>query len=824
MASEPQQGAVCAITPCSHCALPVPPGLLVRDSELQFCCHGCETVYGAITGAGLERYYHMRQSSGAAAVATRSSGRNYAELDDQSFAALYIRELPQGLRQVELFLEGVHCSACVWIVERLSQVLPGVVNARLDLHRASAEVVWDPKVANLADIARTLDRFGYPPHPYRGAERRRLRLQEERGLLVRMGLAWAVSGNVMILSVALWAGWFADMDADTTQLFRWASLVITLPSILWAARPFFAGAWTALRGRALHMDLPIAIGLLAGFVGGAINVVRGQGEVYFDSVASLIFLLLVGRWVQQRQRREASDAAELLFSLAPAQAHLVAPGGVVTDVALERLSVGDIVEVRSSETFPADGTVVEGQSSIDASVLTGESRPVDVGPGDLVHAGTLNLAAMLHQRVESTGELTRVGKLMQAVEEASRRRAPIVALADAIVGRFVAVVLVLAAVTAILWYFLDPSLALDHTVALLIVTCPCALGLATPLAVHAAVGRAARLGIFVKGGDVVERLSKPQRIWFDKTGTLTQGRTELLHCELQPVYRPWLLAIERHSSHPLARAVVQAWPELELLEARDVQQTVGGGVRGEVAGHAVQVGSLRWVGEGATPYHTLATTWAHDGITPVLVAVDGEVVGALGFGDPLRPDAVASIAELRRLGCEVGILSGDHPSVVAAVGRQLGIALEDCRGAATPEDKLAAVQACKDRGGVVMVGDGVNDAAALAAATVGISVHGGAEASLQACDAFLTRPGLASVVELLTGARRTVRVIQRNIVFSLIYNLIGTGLAMSGLLHPLVAAIMMPLSSLTVVSSSFRSRTFVATTPVPAGPPSPRSS
>ncbi|MBI5627315.1 MAG: cadmium-translocating P-type ATPase, partial [Candidatus Rokubacteria bacterium] len=704
---------------------------------------------------------------------------------------------------------------------RLSQVLPGVVNARLDLHRASAEVVWDPKVVSLAEIARTLDRFGYPPHPYRGAERRRLRLQEERNLLIRMGAAWAVSGNVMILSVSLWAGWFADMDADTTQLFRWASMLITLPSILWAARPFFSGAWTALRGRALHMDLPIAIGLSAGFIGGAINVVRGQGEVYFDSVASLIFLLLVGRWVQQRQRREASDAAELLFSLAPAQAHLVGADGQVRDVALERLTAGDIVEVRSGETFPADGAVVEGQSAIDASVLTGESRPVEVGPGDLVHAGTLNVAGMLRQRVERTGELTRVGKLMQAVEEASRRRAPIVALADAIVGRFVAVVLVLAAITAVLWWFLDPSLALDHPVALLIVTCPCALGLATPLAVHAAVGRAARLGIFVKGGDVVERLSKPSRVWFDKTGTLTQGRTELLRTELAGVYRPLLLAVERHSSHPLARAVVQAWPDLPELEALDVQQTVGGGVRGVVQGRQVRVGSLAWVGsdQGGETYRSLAGTWAADGITPVLVAVDGAVVGALGFGDPLRPDAAAAIAELRRLGCQVGILSGDHPSVVAAVGRQLGIDPADCRGAATPEDKLAAVQACKDGGGVVMVGDGVNDAAALAAATVGISVHGGAEASLQACDAFVTRPGLASVVELLLGARRTVSVIKRNILFSLIYNLIGTALAMSGLLHPLVAAILMPLSSLTVVSSSFRSRTFAA----PAEPTKPRS-
>lgn len=799
-----------AVTTCSHCQLAVPPALIVPESTLQFCCHGCETVYAAISAQGLDRYYALQQSSGAPAVRTRSTGRSYDELDDDSFGQLYVRVLPSGMRQVELFLEGVHCAACVWIVERLPQVVPGVVMSRLDLHRASAEVVWDPTLVPLSVIAQHLDRFGYPAHPYRGAERRQLRLQEERNLLIRMGVAWAVSGNVMVMSMSLWSGWLADMDADTTQLFRWASMLITVPSILWAARPFFAGALAALRGRVLHMDLPIAIGLTAGFVGGVVNVLRARGEIYFDSVASLIFLLLVGRWVQQRQRRQASDAAELLFSLAPTQARLVVSDLDVREVPLERLQIGDIVEVLAGEAIAADGVVTAGTSSIDASILTGESVPVEVAPGSAVHAGTQNLASVLRLRVQATGELTRVGQLLQAVQEASRRKAPIVALADAIVGRFVAVVLALAGLTALLWLWLDPSVALDHTVALLIVTCPCALGLATPLAVHAALGRAARLGIFVKGGDVIERLSQPTRIWFDKTGTLTQGRTTLLEAQLADDLRPLVAALERHCSHPLGRAVVQAWGPGEGLEATGVAQTPGGGVSGQVAGFFVQVGAPAWLSscQGAAAMHAPVAECAARGRTPVLVAVDGRVAGMLAFGDPLRPDAASAIAALRALGCEVGILSGDHPVVVAAVGRELGLDPENCRGGMTPQDKLCAVQACKSAGGVIMVGDGVNDAAALAAATVGVSVHGGAEASLQAADAFLTQPGVQAVVDLVTGARRTVHVIKRNIMFSLVYNLIGSGLAIGGLLHPLVAAIMMPVSSLTVVSSSFRSLTF----------------
>ncbi len=862
--------AVAQVVDCSHCGLPVAPADVVAQSPQQFCCNGCAAVYSAIYQQGLERYYQLRQQAGKAEP-TRSSGRSYTELDDQAFRDLHVRTLPSGMDQVELYLQGVHCSACVWIVERLTQILPGVVGSRLDLHRQSAEIVWDPAQVALSEIARKIDVFGYPVHPFRGASTRLLRRQEERTLLMRIGLAWAVSGNVMMMSLSLYAGWFSDMDADTTQLFRWVSMFVTLPSLLWSAQPFYQGAWSALKTRLLHMDLPVAIGLSAGYLGGAWNVLRGQGEIYFDSVASLIFLLLVGRWVQLRQRRQASDAAELLFSLAPSAVHLVDARGAVQDVAIERVQVGDVVEVRSGEAFPTDGVIDQGSTTVDASVLTGESRPVEVGVGERVHAGTTNLASQVRVRTEHTGEGTRVGKLMQAVEEAARRRAPIVALADAIVGKFVAVILSLAALTALLWWYLDPAMALDNAVALLIVTCPCALGLATPLAVHAAVGRAARLGILIKGGDVVERLSKPATVLFDKTGTLTQGKVTLQATAGDEAVFPLVLALERQSSHPLARAVVQAWPGLAAPEAQDVEQTVGGGLRGVIGGQVVTVGSPEFVlsqtrtrveitrqdlsRSGATnpiegahlrptqqangtgeirpdfpraltlgPSALLAGSpsafatgfdaqaqvaqWAERAITPVLVAVDGQVRAALGFGDAVRPDAAACIAALRQFGCRVGILSGDHPRVVAAVAAQLGLDADLCWGGASPEAKLARVELEKARGDVVMVGDGVNDAAALAAATVGISVHGGAEASLQAADAFLTRPGLEPVVELIEGAKRTVAVIRRNIAFSLVYNLVGVVLAVSGVLNPLFAAVLMPLSSLTVVSSSFRSRTF----------------
>lgn len=796
---------------CSHCGLSVPRGLREEGAELQFCCQGCRTVYAVIIGQGLGRYYTLRADDVAAGRRARVTAKTYAEFDDETFRAAYCRSVPGSERlATELYLEGVHCASCVWLVERAAGDLQGNVQARLDLGRASVSVQWDPRQVPLSQIARAFDAVGYPAHPLRDGLVRDLRRAEERSLLARIGVAGALAINVMLMALALYSDAFADMDASFRTMFRWGSLALTIPSYFWCGAVFLRGGLTSLRTRTLHMDLPIAIGLTAGLGWGAVNTVLNRGEIFFDSVAVLVFLLLLGRWIQMRQRRAASDAAELLYALAPSAVRRV-EGDEVREIAAAAVQIGDLLEVRPGESIPADGTIARGRSTLDCALLTGESRPVDVGEGDSVHAGTVNLSDILHVRTEQTGTATRVGRLMQAVAEASRRRAPIVAFADRIVGRFVAVVLTIAALTLLAWLQLDPSHALDHAVALLVVTCPCALGLATPLAVHAAIGRAAREGILIKGGDAMERLAGKGLILFDKTGTLTQGRQDLLTWLGDEAAQPLVLAVERSSTHPVARALVAAFAHLQAPEPETMQHTLGGGIEATVQGRAVLVGSPAFVAQ-RTAASELADAWVQqvtaEAQTPVLIAVDGLVVGAMGLGDPLRPDAAPSLRALEALGFRVGLLSGDHPAVVAHVGAQLGLDPSLCRGGATPEDKLAAVQDALGQGIVFMVGDGVNDAAALAAATVGISVHGGAEASLQAADVFLTRPGVAPIVDVIRGARRTLRVIRRNILFSIGYNLIGGSLAVTGLLSPLIAAILMPFSSLTVVSSSYRSRTF----------------
>ncbi|MGH7696816.1 MAG: heavy metal translocating P-type ATPase, partial [Gemmatimonadaceae bacterium] len=781
---------------CAHCALPVPTALVAEGHAAQFCCGGCRAAFDVLHQAGLARYYELRQQRGRA---VRRSGRSYEEFAHPAFERQYVRELPGGLRQVELYLEGVHCAACVWLVERVPLVLSGVVRAELDIRRSLAAIEWDPTSTALPAIAQTLDTLGYPPHPFRGVQREAMRRQEDRAALTRIGVAGAIAINVMLAALAMYSGWLQDgMDASLERYFRWISLALTVPALAGPGRVFFTSAFAAMRTRTLHLDLPIAIALGAGFIRGTINTLADSGPVYFDGVTMLIFLLLIGRYLQLRGQRLATDASELLYSLTPNAATVVNEERM-QDVPAAALTPGMIVHVRPGDTVPADGVVVEGASSIDSALLTGESRPEGVLPGSPVFAGTINVSAALRVRVERSGEESRVARLLRQVEESARRRAPIVQLANRLAGWFVAVALGLALATFIIWALREPSQALDNAIALLIVTCPCALAMATPLAVTVAMGRAARRGIFIRGGDVAELLAKPGYLILDKTGTLTEGTLALISWDIPDWARPLVLSLEQDSRHPVAVAFRRAWSDVKVPNAANVEHVVGGGISGAVGGRKVVVGSPAFVAARSQARVDGPLIAASD-MTPVQVAIDGITVGHAWFGDLLRKDSAAAVDALRDRGWNVRILSGDAASVVARAAHGVRVPPNAAVGGASPEMKLREVERLRAAGRpVVMVGDGVNDAAAIAAASVGIAVHGGAEASLASADVYLTRPGLAPLIELTDGAARTMRIIRRNILFSFGYNVVGVTLAMMGIINPLIAAVMMPLSSITVL-------------------------
>ena len=792
---------------CAHCGLPVPSERVAADASASFCCTGCASVHAILAAAGLSEGFRQQGQRRAPAQPGRS---HFQEFDDPAFDALHCKPQADGSTRVELVLSGVHCSACVWLVERLARLEPAVQSSRLDLSRGTLELCWFKRQAPLSQVARSLDSLGYRPHALGSSGATGARLASDRSLLLRLGVAGAAAGNVMLMAFALYSGEFADMTADYAALFRWGSLLIATPTVFWTGSVFFRGAWAALRTRTPHMDLPVSIGILVGYLGGALNTLRGSGEVYFDTLCTLIFLLLIGRYLQSTHQRRSARASELIQALAPTSALLV-EGATRRSVLAQGLAAGAHIEILPEERVPADGVVVSGSSSLDTALLTGEALPVQVTVGDRVHAGCINQAASLVVRVEAAGAASRLGRLMQSVEATQRDRAPIVRLADRVAGHFVFAILLIAAFTLLLWLHWDPKHAVDHAVALLVVTCPCALGMATPLSVSSALRRAAELGILFKGGEFIEELAKPGLIVFDKTGTLTEGRLELVHFLGSAETKALLRAAESRSGHPIARAVQRSIPENQLVceEVRELDA----GLMARVGSQELLVGALSRVEQtlGGAPEWVRKEVAEHAalGRTPIVIAVDGVFSAVAAFSDRVREDASAGLQQLRALGFRFQILSGDHQRAVNAIEQQLRMPFLRATGHATPEDKLATVKALRASGErVLMVGDGVNDAAAMAAANVGIAVHGGAEACLATADVFMTSPGLAPLALAAAGARRTVRTIRRGIALSLAYNLVGIGLAASGVLSPLLAAVLMPLSSVTVVSVALRSRTF----------------
>ncbi|MFA5910814.1 MAG: heavy metal translocating P-type ATPase metal-binding domain-containing protein [Vicinamibacterales bacterium] len=827
----PSRPASLASPPCAHCGLAVPLSLVREADADQFCCHGCRQVHALVREWGFDHYYRLVDRQPGTPGPARVSGRSFEDFDDARLQSEATDDLGPERRRTRLYLEGVHCAACVWLVEKLPAVLAGVDEVRLNYGSAVAEVTWRPGHTRLSTIARALDRLGYTPHVHRASRVQEARRVEDRAMLARFGVAAACAMNLMFVSGALYAGEHSGMASPYEAFFRWLSLLIAVPVLGFSAAPFFQTALAGLRAGIVHIDLPIAAAIAIAAAASAWNTVAGSGPIWFDSLAMLVAALLGARQLQRSAQRLALERADSLRGVAFLEFARRLEGGdphaPVVEVPLTALVPGDRVEVRSGEFVPVDGVILSGHSSLDNAVLTGEAAPLSVGEGDAVNAGATNLGARLIVRVDAVGVGTRVGALLALVQEAASRRPALLQTTDLMARRFVNILLAVAAATlAVAWWQHGPDVALTRVVALLVVSCPCALGLAVPLALSVALMRAARAGIFIKNPDALERLRTVDTVLLDKTGTLTEGRATISRWHGDSFVLELARALEAESSHAVARAFT-ATPGRSLHAVRsvaDVVEVPGRGIAGRLDGHEVRVGNRAFIEAGHASVDEertgIAASMVADGLSPVFVSVDGRVSGLAGIGDALRRDSIETVAALRRRGLRVRILSGDHPDIVARVAAQLGLSLDDAQGGLTPEakrDVVAGLVSGADRtGAVVMVGDGVNDAAALALADVGIAVDGGMGATIVAADIVLTREGVAPLLDVLDGARRLRRVIRRNIAFSLFYNAGASSLALAGMVGPLLAAVLMPVSSLTVVMSSALTRTFAASRPRPA--------
>jgi len=767
------------------------------------CCHGCEAVARAIVDGGLEGFYDHRTANPPTPEELVPDALRRLELYDQARLQESFVEVDEGnARQVSLILEGITCAACVWLNEHHVGRLRGVLEFHVNYSTHRAHVRWDDGRVHLSEILKAIAAIGYVAHPFDPGRQEVVFKREKARALRRLAVAGLGAMQVMMIAVALYAGDYSGMEPGMRAFLRWISLLITLPVVFYSGQTFFRSAWRDLSRGRLGMDVPVSLAIGGAFIASFWATLAGGGEVYFDSACMFAFFLLTSRYLEMGARHRAGQAAEELAGLLPATATRLGEGGEQA-VAVAELVPGDRVRVRPGETVPADGRVLEGQSSVDESLLTGESLPRPRATGDALVGGTVNIESPLVMRIEKVGEDTLVSAIVRLLDRAQTEKPALARLADRVAAWFVAALLLLAVAVAWYWWQQDPAHAFRITLSVLVVTCPCALSLATPAAVTAATGALTRSGLLTTRGHALETLARATHLVFDKTGTLTRGDLRLTRVvPLAGLDEQAALAIaaalERGSEHPVAQ--VLATDDAGRLAVSEIVSRPGQGVEGLVEGRRYRVGSPRFVGElsgSAVPEAPEREA------TRVALGDQQGLLAWLLLSDQLRPDASGAVEALRRLGLELELLSGDARGAVAWAADTLGIAT--FHHGMSPERKLERVRHLQDRGAVVaMVGDGVNDAPVLAASQVSIAMGSGTQLAHASADMVLLSERLGHLAIGVRQARRTLRIIRQNLGWALAYNLVAVPLAAAGLVAPWMAAIGMSLSSLAVVANALR--------------------
>ncbi|WP_375739663.1 heavy metal translocating P-type ATPase [Pseudomonas boanensis] len=789
---------------CYHCGLPVPAGsrfeARVLGETRAMCCPGCQAVAEAIVAGGLESYYHHRSDRAPNPEALPRELPDELALYDRAEVQQPFVQHQGELSETCLLIEGISCAACGWLIEKHLRALPAVAEASLNLSNHRLQVRWADSQLPLSQLLKELRKIGYAGHPYKPDEAAERLTAENRRAMRQLGVAGLLWMQVMMAAMATWPEFNIDLSVELDTILRWVSLFLTTPIVFYCCGQFFRGALRDLRTRHLTMDVSVSLAIGGAYVAGIWSTVTGVGELYFDAVGMFALFLLAGRYLERRARERTAAATAQLVNLLPSSCLRLDVDGHSERILLNELRTGDRVLVPPGALLPADGRILEGQSSIDESVLTGEYLPQARCQGDSVTAGTLNVEGPLTIEVEALGDSTRLSAIVRLLERAQTDKPRLAELADKVAQWFLLIVLTAAAVVGIVWWQFDPQRAFWVVLSLLVATCPCALALATPTALTTATGSLHKLGLLLTRGHVLEGLNHIDTAIFDKTGTLTEGRLTL-----SAIHPLGLLdsnnclalaaALENRSEHPIARAFGRA------PEAADCVESVPGrGLEGQVGGRHLRIGQAEFVAElSGQPVPAIPG----DQGQWLLLGDDQGPLAWFVLDDHLRADAPALLEACRERGWRLLLLSGDSSPMVAAIARQLGI--EDARAGMTPDAKLEVLRQLHKQGRrVLMLGDGVNDVPVLAGADISVAMGSATDLAKTSADAVLLSNRLESLVQAFTVARRTRRIIIENLTWATLYNGLVLPFAALGWITPLWAAFGMSVSSLVVVVNALR--------------------
>ncbi len=796
---------------CFHCGLPVPGGVNINvevDGKPQpMCCHGCEAVCQAIIDSGMASYYSYRTENAPKAREVVPAFLQQLKAYDNPLVQKRFVHEQDNLNEVSLILEGIVCAACVWLNERHLQALPGVVDVNINYSNHRALVRWDPDKINLSEILESISRIGYLAHPYDPDRQQRIIEKERKQQLRRIGLAGVLGMQVMILAVALYTGDWWGMDEAIRGFFRWTSLLLTIPVLMFASRVFFTSALRDLKQKRAGMDVPVSLGIGIAFTASVAHTISASGEIYFDSVVMFTFFLLSARYFEMTARKRSTEATEALVSLQPAvAAKLVKVNGRDEEhaVPVAELEAGDRVLVRPGDTVPADGMIESGASGIDESLITGESMPITKTSGDDVIGGSMNSESPLIISITRVGADTVLAAIQRLLDKAQSEKPAVAQLADRIASKFVIAILAIASLVALFWIMQGSKDWLPITIATLVVTCPCALSLATPTAITAASGQLAKLGLLPARGHALETLAHVSHFVFDKTGTLTVGNIKLAGTQslsdlLEDDCLQIATALEAQSEHPIAKSFMHACPHTSR-QAHNVSNTPGHGISGTVDGQQWHLGKADFIAQHCTEAFSIDDA---GGQTQVILATSDRVHAIFSFEDEIREDAADLINNLKQAGKSVTLLTGDNASTAGHIADATGIS--EVHANLRPEDKLEYIKALQNDGAIVsMTGDGVNDAPVLAGADVSIAMGSGSQLAAASADFILLSNRVSTIYSGYRLSTRTLSIIRQNLMWAIGYNILAVPAAAMGYIQPWLAAIGMSASSLVVVLNALR--------------------
>ncbi len=785
---------------CWHCGETLAAGEVIHaqvaGQRRTMCCQGCRAAAEWIDQLGLADYYHLR----TATAPKPGAASTHAGWESAENSRHVIRDLGAGLRETLLLVEGVRCTACVWLIERALGAIPGVTSVQVNAVSRRARVIWQEARVTLPQLLQNLSRAGFGALPLDSRGLDDLHRTESRDALKRLLVAGFGAMQAMMYATAIYLGAEETLDSATRDLLRWLGLLVAAPVVLYSARPFFAGALRSLAARRVGMDVPVALAIAAVFSASVIEALRGTGEVYFDSVSMFVFFLLAGRYLEMRARHHARDLTDALARLTPPFADRELDDGTLQRIGIHELRVGDHVRVAEGGIVPADGVLLSERCRVDEALLSGESAPVMKRRADLLIAGSLLEDGPVRVRVARVGADTALAGIAALAGRAHSERPRLQVAGERAASRFVVRVLVLTALTASVWGIIDPSRAFAAAVAVLVISCPCAFALAVPAALTCALGGLARRGVLVVKPDAIQALAECTHVLLDKTGTLTEATLSLADVQtFDDVSRHEALrmaaTLARQSRHPVARAIAAVDPGIESTAVGDVANHAGLGVSATIAGRTYRL--------GRSDFAVAGRPLAHEYEDAVLLADDDGPIAAFRMSERLRPEACVLVDSLKQRGVTVLIASGDAKAKVAAIAARLNVVT--WRARALPADKLAWLTELRAGGArVLAVGDGINDTPVLAGADVSIALAEGAQLTQASSDIVLEGGRLDSIAAARDIAQRTLAIVHQNHRWALFYNLSAVPLAALGFIPPWLAALGMSLSSLGVILNALR--------------------